>query len=221
MKDIKVDKIIRSKRKTIALIVTDDATLVVREPMDTTIEYIEELVSKKRCWIKEKKKLAIKNGVVNKKEFVNGEGFLYLGEIYILKLGDYEKVELMDTLRFPKICLPNAKEVMIEWYKQKAFTKISDRASRYSKITGWKYKSLAITNAQRRWGSCGPRGTINFSWKLIMAPLNVVDYVVVHELVHLTEKNHSVKFWNKVRTVLPDYEKRERWLKENGKGLMI
>lgn len=220
MNDIKIDKIIRSKRKTIALVITAEATLVVRAPMATTLEYIKNLVFKKRFWINKRKKMVSKNrSSAKSKEFVSGEGFLYLGEIYKLKIQNCDAVKLTDVLYFPKKYLKNAPVKMIEWYKQKALEKITERANCYSQTTGWKFKSISITNAQRRWGSCGHTDSINFSWKLIMSPLNVIDYVVVHELAHIIEKNHSVRFWNKVRTILPDYRQRQKWLKENGKNL--
>ena len=75
---------------------------------------------------------------------------------------------------------------------------------------------LKFNNAQKRWASCSPKNNLNFSWRLIMAPIGVVDYVVVHELVHLEEKNHSKEFWRKVKVLLPQYERYERWLKKYG-----
>lgn len=222
MKDINIDKIIRSKRKTIALVVAADAALVVRAPFESTLEYIKKIVFKRRFWIKEKQQVANKNGTfVRNKEFVNGEGFLYLGKTYKLKILNSDEIRLTDYLCFPKIFLKEPQEKMIKWYKEMALEKIKERAGWYSKNTGWKYKSIKINDAQSRWGSCGLSGSLNFTWKLILAPLNVIDYVVVHELAHIHEKNHSVKFWNKIKTVLPDYELRERWLKENRKFLNI
>jgi predicted metal-dependent hydrolase len=222
MNEIKIDKIIRSKRKTIALVVSADATLVVRAPMIATLEYIKNLVFKERFWINEKKKQVLKNGGPAKnKEFMNGEGFLYLGEIYKLKIENCEAVKLSDYLYFPQKYLNNAPVKMIGWYKQKALEKITERVHRYSQITGWKFSSISVTRAEKRLGSCGPGGSVNFSWKLIMAPVDMIDYVVVHELAHITEKNHSVSFWNKVKTVLPDYKSRQRWLKDNRINLKI
>ena len=110
---------------------------------------------------------------------------------------------------------------MIVWYKEQAFEKITESANHYSQISGWKYKTINITSAQGRWGSCSSSGSINFSWKLIMAPFDVVEYVVVHELAHITEKNHSARFWNKVKSILPNYKTQEKWLKENGKKLTL
>lgn len=222
MKEIKIDKIIRSKRKTIALVVSADATLVVRAPFESTLEYIKGVVFKRRFWIKEKKHAANKNGViVRAKEFVNGEGFLYLGKTYKLKIQNCEEINLAEYLVLPEKYLKEPQANMIEWYKKEALKKITQRADWYSANTGWKYKSIKINDAQSRWGSCGPTGSLNFTWKLIMAPLNVIDYVVVHELAHIHERNHSVRFWNKVKSILPDYQQREKWLKENGKFLRI
>jgi len=222
MEEIKIDKIIRSKRKTIALVVESDATLVIRAPFETTLEYIEALVFKKRFWINEKKQVVNKDcAFVRKREFVNGEGFLFLGKTYKLKIQDCDEIKLSDYLFLPKKYLNEPRERMVEWYMKRALEKITERADWYSKDTGWKYKSIKINNAQSRWGSCGPSGSLNFTWRLIMAPLNVIDYVVVHELAHIHEKNHSWKFWNKVKTVMPDYKQREKWLKENRKYLVL
>lgn len=222
MNVIKIDKIIRSKRRTIALIVTDDASLIVRAPLNTPLGYIQNFVFEKSSWINKKKKEIIENGgPVKSKKFIEDEEFLYLGNPYKLKICDSKIIKLSDHLYLPEKYLNNAQAKMTAWYKQKAFQEISDRASRYSQISGWKYRSLSITSAQKRWGSCGHYDTINFTWRLIMAPLHVVDYVVVHELAHIKEKNHSARFWNKVESVLPDYKQRALWLKHNGNSLNI
>ncbi|NQU82569.1 MAG: M48 family metallopeptidase [Parcubacteria group bacterium] len=222
MEDIKIDKIIRSRRRTLALIVTADATLVVRAPLRVSLKYINNFVLKKQNWIKAKQQQVNENGgPVRSKEFIDGESFLYLGEIYRLKIEDCDRIELSQSLLFPKRYLLDAKGKMIEWYKDMARETIKARADIYSRSTGWEYKTIKITSAQTRWGSCSPKGSINFPWRLVMAPINAIDYVVVHELAHIHEKNHSARFWNKVETVLPDYKQRELWLKENRKFLNL
>jgi len=224
MKRIKIEKIIRSNRKTIALTVTPDATLIVRAPMKTSLDYIENLVQKKRLWIESKQEFFQKNSQKYfPKEFVNGEGFWYLGKEYKLEIVENQEIPVIldNTLKIAKECLPFAKKCLVQWYKQMAFYKISQRAKRYAKETGLSYNTIRITDAQKRWGSCGPKGTLNFSWRLIMSPMKVLDYVVVHELAHLEEPNHSSKFWNKVKVLLPDYQERQEWLKENGNRLKV
>lgn len=189
-------KIIRSKRRTVALLISPDATLTVRAPFVTTLEYIRKLVFEKRSWINKKQMQILKNGIPPpSKKFVGSEDFFYLGKLYKLNF--------------------ESRAGTIEWYRRQALPKITERARWYSQKTGWEFKSISITKAEKRWGSCSPSGSINFSWKLIMAPPEVVDYVVVHELAHIPERNHSAGFWNKVKSVLPDYKERRKWLREN------
>ena len=218
MAEIKIDKIIRSKRRTIALEVTRDASLIVRAPYRTSFDFIEKVVFKKRFWIKEKQEIVRDRcKKVIPKEFVSGEVFLYLGNMY--------KLEFIDDLDMPivfnngfKIARKNydiAKEILIAWYKAQAYQKISERVNWHSSSSGLRYNKIRISDAQKRWGSCSAKGNLNFSWRLIMAPLRVIDYVVVHELAHLEEKNHSKAFWNKVKIMLLDYEQYKDWLKEN------
>ncbi len=219
---IKIDKIVRSKRKSIALVIAPDATLIIRAPIRATLEYIEDLVFRKRLWIDKKRKQILKNGApVEAKKFIGGEEFFYLGQIYRLKIEPIKNIRLADYLYFPEKYLNKARARMIGWYKQKAREKITERTVLFSRITGWKFKSILITSAESRWGSCGAMGSLNFTWKLIMAPPSVIDYVVVHELAHTVERNHSARFWNKVATVLPDYKIRRKWLKDNGKKFKI
>jgi len=219
MEDIKIDKIIRSKRKTLALVIKADATLVVRAPMRVPLHYINNFVGKNRHWIEEKQRQV--GTPVKKKEFVDGEEFLYLGNAYKLKIEDCDNIELAQVLFFPKKHLWEAKEKMIEWYREMAREIIKNRADIYSMETGWEYRMIKITSAQGRWGSCSGSGSINFPWRLVLAPVDVIDYVVVHELAHIHEKNHSARFWGKVEAVLPDYKQKKLWLKENRKFLNI
>lgn len=224
MPEIKIDNIIRSKRKTIALVVTQEACLVIRAPFNTPLTTIHRLVQKKRAWIQGKQTMLRKRHLkALPKEFVNGEGFWYLGKEYRLEIvkNQDKPVVLEGNLKIAQENLLHAREYLIEWYKEQALQKITKRVEWYAKQTGLEYKSVKITNAQKRYGSCGSKGTLNFSWRLIMAPLRVLDYVVVHELAHLDEKNHSRKFWQKVKVLLPDYQERQEWLRENGARLCV
>ena len=221
---MEIKKVIRSKRKTISLQVSDDATLIVRAPFKVSDEIINRVILKHSNWI-EKKKKEIKSREVkfSKKEFVNGEGFLYLGNYYRLRLVKNQETPLNFENEFflSKEYLAQAKDVFIDWYKGRAYEKISERVKWYAQKRGFKYNKINITNAQKRWGSCSCLNNLNFSWRLIMAPLPVIDYVVVHELVHLVEKNHSRAFWNKVKMLMTDYKKHQEWLKRNGHLLRL
>lgn len=223
MDPIAIEKIIRSKRKTIALVITQDAALIVRAPLFTPREYIENLVRKKSAWIKQKIRDVKKRPDLVEKEFVNGEGFLYLGKTYKLQIieDNLLDIEISDKLCISRRLLPDARNHLKDWYKAEAEKKIIERCAYYTKITGYVPNTVKISNAERRWGSCTSKGTLNFSWRLIMAPLEIIDYVVVHEMIHLNQSDHSKVFWNKIRSILPDYEKRKVWLKENEKLLIL
>jgi predicted metal-dependent hydrolase len=99
---------------------------------------------------------------------------------------------------------------------RRAYEIISQRVRGYAQKRGFKYNKINITNAQKRWGSCSRQGNLCFTWRLILAPLPIVDSVVVHELTHLEVKNHSKAFWNKVRSLDPKYKEHKNWLKNNG-----
>lgn len=221
MERIRIHKLIRSKRKTIALVIGSDATLTVRAPVHIPLNYIERLVNKKHLWIKRKISEIESRPKVRPKEFVNGEGFLYLGKVYRFKIVDSGIIFLGKDLFFPKSMLSNPAQYLKDWYKIQAAQKIQERVTWHAKEIGVNYKSINITDAQKRWGSCSQNGSLNFSWRLIMAPVQVVDYVVVHELAHIREKGHSQKFWNLIRMILPGYQENKKWLSENEMLLRI
>ena len=219
--EIEIEKIVRTKRrKTISLQITDDATLVIRAPFNVSEQTIRNLVAEHMDWvIRKKQEILSRNPKFVKKEFVNGEGFLYMGKYYRLTIVDTQYDPLLvkgDVFFLSRRYLPIAREVFISWYKRKAYEKISERVQWYAKKRGFYYNRINITNALKRWGSCSFHGNLNFSWRLIMAPLPVIDYVVVHELVHLEERNHTRLFWGKVKMLMPDYKRHKDWLKKNG-----
>lgn len=106
-------------------------------------------------------------------------------------------------------------------YRNAARELFSARVSHYHSLTGGNYTSITIRDQRSRWGSCSSRGTLSFNYRLIFAPLPVLDYVVVHELCHLTHMNHSKDFWNMVECIIPDYKKHKVWLREHGQELNL
>lgn len=109
----------------------------------------------------------------------------------------------------------------LEWYKKMAKIKLSRRVEYFAEREGFSYKQVRIGSAMTRWGSCGPTGNLNFTWRLILAPDSVIDYVVVHELAHLEHKNHSSRFWAEVERMMPDWKVQRKWLKTNGFKLTL
>lgn len=223
MERVKIHKIIRSRRRTIALVVGADATLTVRAPIQTPMDYIEDLVRRKLGWIKNRMADVEARPSVRRKRFVNGESFFYFGDPYKLRVVSNAKAPLVFQKEFVLASeyQGEARKLLIDWYKQEARRKIPDRVEWHARRCGMKIGEVKITNAGKRWGSCGKDGSLNFGWKLIMAPLRVLDYVVVHELVHTLERNHSGSFWRKVATMCPSYRSSIEWLKKNEHLLQI
>jgi predicted metal-dependent hydrolase len=149
-----------------------------------------------------------------------GDTLLFLGENYNVELFEGKDILLESkTIFVPSVV--NSKEVLINWLKKQALTVFTERVERYSSIMGVTALSIKITEAKSRWGSCSVKNNLNFAWRLVLCPLPVIDYVVVHELSHIEYKNHSKKFWIKVRTVLPKYQEEQNWLKANKRVMEI
>ncbi len=211
-------KIIRSKRKTLSLQITEDAKLVIRASYTMNKRTIYQIIMKHKGWIEKKQKDMINRSKLLGHKFVDNEEFFYLGNRYKLQIVKDQKIPLIfdDNFFLSERYLDNAREIFLKWYKLKSYEIISERVSAYATKYGFKFGKLRITNARKRWGSCSSNGNLNFSWRLVMAPIEVIDYVVVHEFTHLVERNHSKSFWEKVRMIYPEYEKYHDWLKENG-----
>lgn len=220
MNKFKIDKLIRSHRKTIGLQITNDARLIVRAPFFVSEDHIQGLLKRRASWIYDKlDHFKQRQDKIKHKQFIAGEEFLFLGKNYpLIPVDDLPKAVIMqdDRLMISQVVLANARDHLESWYKTQALDYITQKVDYYVQLTGLKYQSLRINSATTRWGSCGYKDTLNFTWRLIMAPARVVDYVIIHELMHLKQKNHSRKFWNEVALMKPDYKEDERWLKKNG-----
>ena len=219
MNNIKIDKLIRSHRKTIGLQITSDACLIVRAPHFVSEDLIHQLIRQRCGWITTKQDyFRQRQSKTLVRQFQPGEEFLYLGQSYPLVVTEElpKAVVLGDSLMISPVVLGNARDHLECWYKTQALGYITPKVEYYAKITGLRYTSIRINNAITRWGSCGYKDTLNFTWRLMMAPARVVDYVIVHELMHLKQKNHSRRFWAEVIKMVPDYKQDERWLKTNG-----
>jgi len=219
-----IEKIFRNKRKSFSIEIDDSGEILLRVPIKASIEEVNEFIKRHSKWI-EKKLNEIENRKIKyqPKNFVDGEKFLYLGEFYNLNIVKNQKIPLIFKNEFylSKNYILNGYEIFKNFYKKMAKEIINERIKFYANKYGFKYNKIKITSANKRWGSCTGRGNLNFSYRLIMAPLEVVDYVVVHELVHLVDKTHKKSFYNKVEKILPDYKERKDWLNKNGYLLKI
>lgn len=207
-------------RKTIQLTVDRGGDLVLCAPEGTSKEVLETFVREKEFWLYTK--LAEKEALqkpTTRKEFVSGEGFPYLGRTYRLLLVDDQDSPLkLDHGRFRLLRAESLRgqEHFIQWYTAHARSWLARRVERYAGRIGAKPTGFEIRDLGFRWGSCTERGTVNFHWATVLLPPHTIDYILVHELVHLLEPNHTPDFWQRIERVLPDYEERKRWLAELG-----
>lgn len=225
-------KIIRSKRTTASFEVRS-GEVIIRVPKHLSDQQIAVLASDKMDWIQ--KQLLISKPSP-KKQFIEGEMFKYRGKDYELHLvgeiqirsGDNKiKITNKSPLQFlsdfylHKDKTEDAKKYFEVWYKKQAHEYLLERLNAKAEIMRVKYTTLKITSPATRWGSCSTRGSVNLNWRLIMAPDDVIDYVIIHELSHLFEPNHSQRFWRKVEEFEPEYRIKKDWLKKNGSELSV
>jgi hypothetical protein len=155
------------------------------------------------------------------KEVVNGEAAPYLGRDYRIEIIETAsgEVEFDEVFRIPPKQQTNRRRVLRDWYVARAKEKILARAVKHARDLGVEFDSARIVDNRYRWGSCTVKNNINLNWRLIKAPLFVIDYVIVHELAHLLEANHTDHFWSIIRAHTPAMEKAKSWLKEHGQML--
>jgi predicted metal-dependent hydrolase len=221
-------QVIKSKkrRKTISLHIKADGKITVYAPYDTPKSQIERFVQEKKSWITDK--IAEKEKSIREAEkvFLSGERFLYLGESYSLEIRDMKIKKHPLTLSFGQFILDqdyieDAKRLFTQWYQKEAREKILKRIDYYSNKIQLFPKGVRITSAKYRWGSCSGDNRLSFSWRIMMASLDIIDYILIHELVHIKEKNHSRRFWGYLESILPGYRKQRFWLKKNGHFLAL
>ncbi|SIS90560.1 M48 family metallopeptidase [Salimicrobium salexigens] len=203
--------------------------VIVYVPPSLEEEKIQGLIQQKAPWILSKiKALGEVNEPATPKDFVSGEKIPYLGRNYKLKV--YR--EALDTVSFKfhqgkflatvprnwtqEQVQQTLEQTLIDWYKSHGFLKIKERVQRYQKYLGVTPRSVSLRNQRKRWGTCTPEGNVYFNWRILLAPVRVIDYIIVHELAHLAVPEHNEKFWNLIRSVLPDYEGRKEWLRVHG-----
>jgi predicted metal-dependent hydrolase len=236
------NNIIRSKRKTLALIVKPDGSLLVRAPLRASKAVIEEFVQKNKEWIEKQQAKALATLPPAPRQYVPGETFLYLGTSYLLEIveGQREQLLLNGTFKLAAFHHDSPRHLHLtqvqvsaaewegdaakafeHWYREQARRVLPERVELFARQYNFHYKGVRITSARTRWGSCSATGALSFSWRLILAPLPVVDYVVIHELVHTIFHNHSKQFWQKVKTILPDYQEHRKWLRDHGRQLLM
>lgn len=176
--------LVRSSRKTLAVQIRADGTVIARAPLRMPKDRILCFLSEKASWIR------MQQGKMQERENMRQQAGIHLDAA--------QEKEL----------------------RERAKSVLAQRTAYFARQVGVTYGRITVRDQKTRWGSCSQTGNLNFNFRLILAPSEVLDYVVVHELCHRRQMNHSAQFWQEVAQVLPDYRKRKAWLTENGWRLM-
>lgn len=209
-----------ARRRTMQITVERSGDLVLSAPPDTEEAALRAFVQEKRFWIYTK--LARKDHLQRqgpRKEYVDGEGFLYLGRSLRLKLvGEQGMALKVAGGRFclRRDALPNARGHFIRWYSERAKTWLASRVVDYQARMEVTPRGVKVQDLGYRWGSCGKGDWLYFHWKAILLPARIAEYIVVHEIAHLHEPHHTPAFWSRVERAMPDYARRKAWLAEHG-----
>ena len=209
-------KIIKSKRRTLSLSINENAELIVHAPNQISNKRIEEFIIEKSKWINKNKNLM--QSRIN--EMNNSDSnYLFLGSIYpLIKVNENtNKIDFNGTEFITSIENQDKfKSSLKSWYKIKFKEIAIPRLNYFSDKYNLKINQVRFKNQKTLWGSCSSKNNINLNYLLVMAPMIVIDYVIIHELVHTIHKNHSENFWNAVEAIMPDYKEAKKWLNKNG-----
>ncbi|NCP86606.1 MAG: M48 family peptidase [Anaerolineae bacterium CG_4_9_14_3_um_filter_57_17] len=220
---VKIDQLIRSQRKTVSLIIQRDGLLIVRAPLKMPEKTIREIVAKKEAWILKHQAAMKAAPAPGTKPYHPGNSLPLLGKTVPLTIVPGRQTTLTwvndERLELTEAGLPHAAILIERWYRSRAKEYFTTRVTELAAQFQLTPSAIRITSARTRWGSCSGKNSLAFTWRLVMAPLAVVDYVILHELAHIEIKNHSAKFWAKVKSMLPNYTQRRQWLKEHGREL--
>jgi hypothetical protein len=219
-----------TRRKTVTVAVDPGAGVVLKAPANATMGRLDDAVKTKAPWILQRlvEFREFGPGPVPK-EFISGESYAYLGRRYRLRIeleSDTTTASASVHGAFLAISLPRngvpeqrcalVRQAIVAWYRKQAHRRLPGRVEIYASRAGVRPPSVLIREQVKRWGSCNSKGELRFNWRVMMAPVSLVDYVVAHEVCHLVVRDHSKRFWKLLRTILPDYEGRRARLRVDG-----
>ncbi|HRP02350.1 MAG TPA: SprT family zinc-dependent metalloprotease [Candidatus Kapabacteria bacterium] len=216
MDDLKqiIDKIIKSNRKTCSLEINKQGRLVIRVPNYYSEADINHILHQKQDWIIKHHKIK-QDKIASSQELKEGRT-LYLGEFIDIEYIPLNNLLLKYENKKIYININNKseyKEILYNWYRINAKKYLINQVNYYANKYDFTINNIRIKDQKRRWGSCSNKKNINLNWRLIMANNKIIEYIIIHELAHTVELNHSVRFWNIVKKILPDYKETENQIK--------
>lgn len=216
------------RSKTVAVTVDPTGTVLVVAPQHVPVNRLDTLVRRKAPWIVQQlrnlESLPVPPGT---REFVSGESVFYLGRHYRLRVHSNGRAGAKLRGGWLHVPVPDGVEhtayvraTLVSWFRRKAEDRLPGRVRAWSAKAGVAMPRVAIVDQQKRWGSCDRHGNIRLNWRIIQAPMRLVDYVIVHELIHQQHQRHGAAFWQAVGRVIPDYERRRQDLRQRGSSLV-
>jgi predicted metal-dependent hydrolase len=216
----------RSARKTIAIYVERDGSVSVRAPLAASDERVEAVVRAKQRWIyRTQARWAELNPKARPgKEFVSGETIYFLGQPHRLDFREDQEAALEragDIFSVRRAEQPRTEVLLKGFYRQEGLRRLPGIVSAHTGSMGLKPAGLRVSELGHRWASCSADGTLNFNWKALAVPLDVLHYLVVHELAHLKERDHSTQFWRLVEAEMPGWKTHAGWLSTAGAKMTL
>ncbi len=207
------------RKKTVGFKIRAGNQLIIHSPHGYSKEYIERLIEKKSNWI-------LKH-LTSTKLNSSRDTLLFLGKSVRVHKGPPRREDESCLPYFieDKLCIPGGcgsmNDRIKQFYKKEAQRIIGERVRHFSSIMKLYPKKVCIKDNRSNWGTCTPKKTLNFTYRIIMAPPEIVDYIVVHELAHLINMNHSPGFWDTVHRYIPEFKEKRKWLRENESRLTL
>ena len=224
--EIRVER--TNRKRTISLQVKNNK-LIIKTPRGVSKKILYDLIKRKQNWIKQRAILNVEEQNLKNREFIDNEKFYYRGNEYRLSLilGRKEAVKIEEGLLQVwyvddnSIARSTIKRLLEDWYLKESTKVLKARTEELAQQMKVQPCGITVKNYNSKWGSCTANNKISYNWRIIMAPDCIVDYLIIHELSHIIEPNHSKNFWYQVGNYCKDFKKKRKWLRENGHKLVF
>lgn len=219
-----------TRRGTVSIGIDPQAGVTVIAPNRTPIDRLDRVVRAKAPWIVQKlRRQSDRPAPLAAREFVSGETFPYLGRQYRLRVVRGAPRPLSMRRGWLEVSVPAAldgehhpayvRAAMVDWYRRRAADRLRPLAASWAERIGVQFGGVLVRDQAKRWGSCDRGGTLRLNWRIVQAPVRLIEYVVAHEIVHVLHADHGRQFWAALGRVMPDYQRRRDELRKNGPSL--
>ena len=217
-----------NRNRTIALQVKNNK-LIIKTPRSVSKKTLVDLIKRKQHWINQRAILNFEEQNLKNREFIDNDKFYFRGDEYRLSLilGRKEAVKIEGDLLLvsyvddKSIGRENIKRLLEDWYLKESIKILKARTKELAQQMRVQPFGITVKNYKSKWGSCTANNKISYNWRIIMAPDHIIEYLIVHELSHIIEPNHSKNFWYQVGNYCKDFQKKRKWLRENGHKLVL